>query len=179
MELDKNYAMVISTNAGLWAYSIGDTVKFVSKNPYKILVTGRIKHFISAFGEHVIGEEVERAMKATLALNMEVEIVEFTVAPKVAEGDGNSYHEWFIAFSKMPNEMDKFASDLDAAMVSANTYYADLILGNVLSKLKIVPLKEDAFIEYMKSQGKLGGQNKVPRLSNDRMLVEGLMEWRR
>lgn len=177
VELDKNYAMVISTNAGLWAYSIGDTIKFVSKNPYKILVTGRIKHFISAFGEHVIGEEVERAMKETLALHAEVEIVEFTVAPKVADGAGNSYHEWFIAFSKLPNDMVKFALDLDASMVKANTYYADLILGNVLSKLKIVALKEDAFIAYMKSQGKLGGQNKVPRLSNDRVLADGLKEW--
>ncbi len=177
VELDKNYAMVISTNAGLWAYSIGDTIKFVSKNPYKILVTGRIKHFISAFGEHVIGEEVERAMKETLAAHNEVEIVEFTVAPKVATGTGNSYHEWFIAFSKLPNDIEKFALDLNASMVKTNTYYADLILGNVLSKLKIVPLKEDAFIAYMKSQGKLGGQNKVPRLSNDRALAEGLEDW--
>ncbi len=177
VELDKNYAMIISTNAGLWAYSIGDTIKFVSKNPYKILVTGRIKHFISAFGEHVIGEEVEQAMKKTLAAHPEVTIVEFTVAPNVADGAGNSCHEWFIAFEKLPNNMEQFSIDLDAAMVGVNTYYADLIRGNVLSKLKIVALKENAFIEYMKTEGKLGGQNKVPRLSNDRKLASALQAW--
>lgn len=179
VELDKNYALIISTNAGLWAYSIGDTVKFVSLNPYKIVVTGRIKHFISAFGEHVIGEEVERAMKAALMLNPETEITEFTVAPLVASTGGSSYHEWLIAFSKIPLDIDKFALDLDAAMVKANTYYSDLILGNILSKLKITPLQEDAFIQYMKSQGKLGGQNKVPRLSNDRVLAESLHQWKK
>jgi len=172
VELGVNYALILNTNAGLWGYSIGDTVKFVSKSPYKILVTGRVKHFISAFGEHVIGEEVEKAMKQTCEDFPEVELVEFTVAPFVSADKGQSYHEWLVEFAKEPQDMAAFASRLDYYMTKANTYYDDLITGNILKKLVIKSLPKNAFIEYMKSQGKLGGQNKVPRLSNDRKIAD-------
>lgn len=174
VELGRNYAVIINSNAGLWGYSIGDTVKFVSKNPYKILVTGRIKHFISAFGEHVIGEEVERAMKLTMEKFPEAALVEFTVAPQVTPGEGLPHHEWFIEFARTPHDLETFSLELDKQMREQNVYYDDLITGNILRTLKITSLKKNAFIEYMKSEGKLGGQNKVPRLSNDRKIADGL-----
>jgi len=178
VELGKNYALIMTTNAGLWAYSIGDTVKFVSKNPHRILVTGRIKHFISAFGEHVIGEEVEKAMKNTLLKNPEVSLVEFTVAPQVAPSEGLPYHEWFIEFEHLPANAEKFAKELDEELVCLNIYYKDLIEGGILKPLVITSLKRNAFIELMKSKGKLGGQNKAPRLSNDRNFAQGLEKFK-
>ncbi len=174
IELGKNYALIINSNAGLWGYSIGDTVKFVSKNPYRLVVTGRIKHFISAFGEHVIGEEVEKAMKLSMQKFPEVELAEFTVAPNVAPSEGMPHHEWLVEFSKLPNDMQAFSLELDNQMRQCNVYYDDLITGNILRTLKITCLKKNAFIEYMKSQGKLGGQNKVPRLANDRKIADDL-----
>ncbi len=175
VELNKNYALVINSNAGLWGYSIGDTVKFISNQPYRLVVTGRIKHFISAFGEHVIGEEVEKAMQHALSQFPEVSISEFTVAPQVTPVEGGlPYHEWLIAFEKMPKELEKFALCLDAKLCHLNSYYDDLITGNILRTLKIKPLNADAFQQYMKSIGKLGGQNKVPRLSNDRKIADEL-----
>lgn len=171
--LNVNYALVLNTNAGLWGYSIGDTVKFVSLNPYKIVVTGRIKHFISAFGEHVIGEEVEEAI-LSVANNEQVEITEFTVAPQVSPKEGLPYHEWFIEFSKAPKDLNTFSKKVDEALQKKNIYYFDLIEGNILQPLIIRTLQKDAFVNYMKSEGKLGGQNKVPRLSNDRKLADGL-----
>jgi len=179
VELGENYALVMSTNAGLWGYSIGDTVKFVSKMPYRIVVTGRIKHFISAFGEHVIGEEVERAMKETLALHPEAEVTEFTVAPYVSSEKGKSYHEWLVEFSKDPKDLQQFTVDLDQAMVRLNIYYDDLITGNILKPLVLTSLKSGAFVDYMKTLGKLGGQNKVPRLSNDRTFADGLLAFKK
>ncbi|MBL7833599.1 MAG: GH3 auxin-responsive promoter family protein [Cyclobacteriaceae bacterium] len=174
VELGKNYAVIINNNAGLWGYSIGDTVKFVSKNPYRILVTGRIKHFISAFGEHVIGEEVEKAMKFTMEKFPEAEIVEFTVAPQVTPVDGLPHHEWFIEFTKAPGDMHAFERELDQNLRKLNVYYDDLITGSILRTLNVTSLRKNAFIDYMKSQGKLGGQNKVPRLSNDRKIADAL-----
>lgn len=175
IELDKNYALILNTNAGLWAYSIGDTVKFVSKNPYKILVTGRIKHFISAFGEHVIGEEVEQAI-LSVANAENVEITEFTVAPQVNPSDGElPYHEWFVEFVNEPKDIAAFSEKVDLALQQKNIYYFDLIEGKILRKLIIRSLRKDAFVDYMRAEGKLGGQNKVPRLSNDRKLA-GILE---
>lgn len=171
IELGKNYALIINSNAGLWGYSIGDTVKFVSRNPYRIVVTGRIKHFISAFGEHVIGEEVEKAMKLTLQKFPEAEIVEFTVAPQVTPSEGLPHHEWLIEFSKLPQDPEAFSLALDNQLRSLNVYYDDLITGNILRTLRITSLPKGAFIDYMRSLGKLGGQNKVPRLSNDRKIA--------
>lgn len=178
VELGKNYALIINNNAGLWGYSIGDTVKFVSKNPYRLLVTGRIKHFISAFGEHVIGEEVEKAMQKACHHFPETVISEFTVAPQVTPADGLPHHEWFIAFTNPPSDLNAFSNILDKSLRDLNVYYDDLITGNILRQLKITSLKPDAFIEYMRSQGKLGGQNKVPRLSNDRKIAEGLSPYK-
>jgi phenylacetate-coenzyme A ligase PaaK-like adenylate-forming protein len=172
----ENYAMVISNNAGLWGYNLGDTVKFVSVQPYRLVVTGRIKHFISAFGEHVIGEEVEQALMK-MAGEEHVHITEFTVAPRVDDNDGKSYHEWFIEFENKPADMEEFIAKLDAQMRARNIYYDDLISGNILQPLKIIPVRKNGFIDYMKSIGKLGGQNKVPRLSNDRTIANELMKW--
>lgn len=177
VELDKNYAIILNTSAGLWGYSIGDTVKFVSKEPYRIIVSGRIKHFISAFGEHVIGEEVESAL-LSVANAEGVEITEFTVAPQVTPGDGSlPYHEWFIEFAKPSADLEAFRHKVDEALQQKNSYYFDLIEGKILQPLVIRMLSKDAFIRYMKSQGKLGGQNKVPRLSNDRGIAEKLTEY--
>ncbi len=176
VELGVNYALILSNNAGLWAYNIGDTVKFVSKNPYRIVVSGRIKHFTSAFGEHVIAEEVEQALKDA-SLGENVEIVEFTVAPQVTPESGLPYHEWFVEFNQKPSDPERFRSKIDKALQDRNIYYKDLIKGNVLQPLVIRSLEKDSFVKYMKSQGKLGGQNKVPRLSNDRKIAEVLSDF--
>lgn len=177
VEIDVDYAILISSNAGLWAYNIGDMVRFVSLDPYKVVVSGRVKHFISAFGEHVIGKEVESAMLEVSARN-QVKVVEFTVAPQVqTPQDVLPYHEWFIEFDGFPDDIDAFASELDDAMVRQNIYYRDLIDGKILQPLKIAPLEKGAFRSYMKSIGKLGGQNKVPRLSNDRNLASPLQSY--
>jgi len=179
VEIGKNYAVIINSNAGLWGYSIGDTIKFVSKNPHRILVTGRIKHFISAFGEHVIGEEVEQAMKFTCEKYPEVELVEFTVAPNVTPDSGLPHHEWYIEFANQPSEISGFCYELDQQLQKLNSYYDDLITGSVLRPLEIVNLQKNSFINYMKSIGKLGGQNKVPRLSNDRKIAEELLKFKK
>jgi GH3 auxin-responsive promoter len=172
----ENYAMIINSNAGLWGYNIGDTVKFVSTDPYRLVVTGRTKHFISAFGEHVIGEEVEYSLlKAAEEEN--VHITEFTVAPYVSEGEGKSYHEWFVEFENKPENIRAFAIKVDQYLRNKNVYYDDLISGNILTPLKLTPVRKNGFIDYMKSIGKLGGQNKVPRLSNDRKVADELMKW--
>ena len=175
IELEKNYALILSTNAGLWAYSIGDTVKFVSKSPYRIKVTGRIKHFISAFGEHVIGEEVEYALM-TAAKEINLTIAEFTVAPQVNPIDrGLPYHEWFIETAQNISDLPAFAARVDELLQTKNVYYKDLINGKVLRTLQIKILPAGTFINYMKKEGKLGGQNKVPRLSNDRKIADQLI----
>jgi hypothetical protein len=173
VKVGENYALIINSNAGLWGYNIGDTVRFLSVKPYRLVVTGRIKHFISAFGEHVIGEEVEYSLLKA-AEEKAVRITEFTVAPMIQQGSGKSYHEWFIEFEEIPSDLVGFAARVNDNLRAKNIYYDDLIRGNILSPLVIRPLKKNAFIDYMKSIGKLGGQNKVPRLSNDRKLAEAL-----
>jgi hypothetical protein len=177
VELGVNYAIILNTNAGLWGYNIGDTVQFVSKDPYRIIVSGRIKHFISAFGEHVIGKEVEESL-ISVANKQGVRIVEFTVAPQVNPTEGGlPYHEWFIEFDEVPNNISTFSEEVDQAMIQQNIYYEDLISGNVLQPLKIRIMQRNSFRNYMKSQGKLGGQNKVPRLSNDRKIANQLQQY--
>lgn len=171
VELNKDYVIILNTNAGLWGYNIGDTVRFTSLNPYKIVVSGRIKHFTSAFGEHVIAHEVEQAIEKTLKVHT-AQISEFTIAPQVNPDEGLPYHEWLIEFAKEPEDLENFIETLDNHLRSFNTYYDDLISGNVLRKLVISKVKKQGFNEYMKSQGKLGGQNKVPRLSNDRKIAD-------
>jgi len=172
VEMGINYAVVINSNAGLWGYSLGDTVKFISKDPYRLVVTGRIKHFISAFGEHVIGEEVEKAMNKAMQQFSEVELVEFTVAPQVTPKKGLPLHEWYVEFAKHPGNIESFEKIIDDELQKLNSYYYDLVSGGILSSLKIKRLAKGAFQDYMKSQGKLGGQNKVPRLSNGREIVD-------
>jgi len=174
VEIGKNYALIINSNAGLWGYSIGDTVKFVSKHPHRLVVSGRIKHFISAFGEHVIGEEVEKAMNHALAEFPEVEIVEFTVAPQVNPSEGLPLHEWYVEFAHPPTDPSAFSDSIDQQLQQLNPYYDDLISGGILRPLETKSLQKEAFRKYMKSQGRLGGQNKVPRLSNDRIFADGL-----
>jgi hypothetical protein len=171
VELGVNYVLIISTNAGLWGYNIGDTVQFTSLKPYRVIVSGRIKHYISAFGEHVIGKEVESALQEATT-GTTIRINEFTVAPQINPADGLPYHEWFIEFEKEPENLETFAEVLDDAMRKQNMYYDDLIVGNVLRKVVITKVVKNGFQDYMKSIGKLGGQNKIPRLSNDRKIVE-------
>ena len=169
-----DYVMIISTSAGLWAYNLGDTIKFVCLSPYRIIVTGRIKHFISAFGEHVIGKEVETAIKIASERTSSV-IREFTVAPQIHPSSGLPYHEWFIDFDKRPDNVSKFSLHLDTEMRNQNLYYDDLISGKILKRLVVTEVIKDGFQKYMKEIGKLGGQNKVPRLSNDRSIVDKLI----
>ncbi|MHC0439585.1 GH3 auxin-responsive promoter family protein [Flavobacterium sp. 3-210] len=173
VELGVNYALIVSTNAGLWGYNIGDTIQFTSLAPYRVIVSGRIKHYISAFGEHVIANEVENAMKeATAGTN--IVINEFTVAPQITPSNGLPYHEWLIEFEREPENIETFAEAIDDSMRKQNIYYDDLITGNVLQKVVITKVSKNGFQEYMKSQGKLGGQNKIPRLSNDRKIADNL-----
>ena len=173
VELNVNYVLILSTSAGLWAYNIGDTVCFVSLEPYRLVVTGRIKHFISAFGEHVIGKEVETAMQQACK-ESDVQVKEFTVAPKIDPEEGLPYHEWFIEFENPPQDTENLAQKLDQSMQEQNVYYEDLLKGSVLRTLVITTVADGGFQQYMKSIGKLGGQNKVPRLSNDRKIVDKL-----
>ena len=171
VEIGVNYVLIISTNAGLWAYNIGDTIAFTSTKPYRIIVTGRIKHYISAFGEHVIGKEVETALQTAIS-GTNISVNEFTVAPQINPISGLPYHEWLIEFDSQPEDLEAFAQKIDTAMRQQNVYYDDLIKGNVLRTIVITKVAKNGFQEYMKSIGKLGGQNKLPRLSNDRKIAD-------
>ena len=173
VEVGKNYVLIISTNAGLWAYNVGDTVMFTSTKPYRVIVSGRIKHFISAFGEHVIGKEVEHALKEATE-DTSVRINEFTVAPQINPESGLPFHEWFIEFENEPENLSALEQKIDEALQQQNSYYLDLIAGKVLQPLKISVIQKNGFQNYMKSIGKLGGQNKIPRLANDRKIADAL-----
>ena len=175
VELGINYVMLISTNAGLWAYNIGDTIQFTTLKPHRVIVSGRIKHFISAFGEHVIAKEVEQAL-LDATKGTDIAVNEFTVAPKTNPENGLPYHEWLIEFEKEPTDMGNFIAKVDASMQQQNSYYYDLIAGNILQTLKVTKIKKGGFQNYMKSIGKLGGQNKIPRLSNDRKIANVLIK---
>lgn len=178
VKLGVNYVLIMSTNAGLWGYNIGDTVKFVSKDPYRIIVSGRIKHYTSAFGEHVIAEEVEKAMNLACE-KFDAQISEFTVAPQVNPKEKElPYHEWFVEFQKEPNDLGEFSTFIDKLMQQQNVYYFDLIKGSVLQPLKISRIENNGFQNFMKKRGKLGGQNKIPRLSNDRIIADELEEFK-
>ncbi len=172
-----NYAIILSNNAGLWGYSLGDTIKFTSVNPFRIVVTGRLKHQITAFGEHVIAEEVENALLEACAAH-HAHVAEFTLAPQVNPDAGEKpYHEWFIEFDREPDNINRFSKSLDESIARQNIYYKDLISGHILQPLKVRVMKKDSFIDYMRSQGKLGGQNKMPRLSNDRIIADELKKY--
>ncbi len=176
VKLGVNYVIILNTNAGLWGYNIGDTIEFLSINPPRIVVTGRIKHFISAFGEHVIGKEIEDSINAH-TVGTEISISEFTVAPQITPQTGLPYHQWFIEFDEKPSDMEEFAKKIDATLQQQNSYYFDLIDGKILQPLKITVIEKGGFNKYMKSVGKLGGQNKVPRLANDRKIADALMKF--
>ena len=173
VKIGVNYVIILNTTAGLWGYNIGDTIEFTSTKPYRIKVTGRIKHFISAFGEHVIGKEVEKALNDSI-LGTKTTISEFTVAPQVNPENGLPYHEWFIEFENEPEDLENFATKIDASMQAQNIYYFDLIEGKILRPLIIRKIKKGGFHEYMKSIGKFGGQNKIPQLSDTRKIAEVL-----
>lgn len=173
VELGVNYALIVSTNAGLWAYNIGDTVMFTSLKPYRVIVTGRIKHYISAFGEHVIAKEVETALQEATEKTKAL-VSEFTVAPQINPEEGLPYHEWLVEFEKKPDDIQQFAEIIDQSMRKQNVYYDDLISGNILRQVVITPIKKGGFQAYMKSKGKLGGQNKLPRLKNDREIADNI-----
>ena len=177
VKLGVNYVIILNTNAGLWGYNIGDTIEFLSVNPPRIVVTGRIKHFISAFGEHVIGKEVEDAINSQ-TIGSGISVSEFTVAPQITPKIGLPYHEWFIEFDQQPTDILDFSKKIDAALQQQNSYYLDLIDGKVLQPLKITVIEKGGFNKYMKSVGKLGGQNKVPRLSNDRKIADELLKFK-
>lgn len=175
VELGINYVLIISTNAGLWGYNIGDTIQFTSLKPYRVIVSGRIKHYISAFGEHVIGKEVESALQEAME-NTNVSVNEFTVAPQINPTNGLPYHEWFIEFDNEPENLEDFAIKIDNALRKQNVYYDDLIVGKVLRTLVITKVQKNGFQEYMKAIGKLGGQNKLPRLSDNRNIADLLVK---
>ncbi len=175
VEIGVNYVMIVSTNAGLWAYNLGDTVEFTSKTPYRVIVSGRIKHFISAFGEHVIGKEVEVALREAIK-DTDIQVTEFTVAPQINPQSGLPFHEWFIEFENEPENIANLSKRIDASLQRQNSYYLDLIKGNVLTELVITKVSKNGFNNYMKSIGKLGGQNKIPRLSNDRKIADALIQ---
>ncbi len=176
VKIGVNYVIILNTNAGLWGYNIGDTIEFLSIKPPRIVVTGRIKHFISAFGEHVIGKEVEDAINSQ-TVGTGISVTEFTVAPQITPQIGLPYHEWFIEFDQKPTDIEDFANKIDAALQQQNSYYFDLIKGKILQPLKITVIEKGGFNKYMKSVGKLGGQNKVPRLSNDRKIADELSKF--
>ena len=173
-----DYVIILNTNAGLWGYNLGDTVKFVSTNPYRIIVSGRLKHFTSAFGEHVITQEVEESMNNTISV-ISAEIKEFHVAPNINPEKGLPSHQWFIEFSKEPEDMSLFEKTLDFELQEKNSYYKDLVDGAVLKQLEVIKIKKSGFNDYMSSIGKLGGQNKTPRLSNDRSIADKLILYKK
>lgn len=176
VQLGVNYVIILNTNAGLWGYNIGDTVEFTSLLPYRIKVTGRIKHFISAFGEHVIGKEVEKALNDAIK-GTNTNVSEFTVAPQVNPPEGLPYHEWFIEFENEEENSNELASKIDASMQIQNIYYSDLIKGKILQPLIIRKVKKGGFHQYMKSIGKFGGQNKIPQLSDNRKIADVLKDF--
>ena len=173
VKIGVNYVIIISTNAGLWAYNIGDTVQFTSLAPFRIIVSGRIKHFISAFGEHVIAKEVDQALIEAVK-GTSARVTEYTVAPEINPKEGLPFHEWFIEFEKEPEDFTQFIQKIDETLQNQNSYYKDLIQGKVLRQLQITKVKKDGFKAYMKTIGKLGGQNKTPRLANDRKIADSL-----
>ena len=176
VEIRVNYILIVSSNAGLWAYNTGDTVKLVSLNPPKILVTGRYKHFISAFGEHVISEEVEQSLSDVCKIK-NFSVLEFTVAPEINPKKGLPFHEWWIEFDSLEIELKEIEEILDQKMQERNIYYRDLVKGKILKNLEIRRVKKGGFNKHMKFLGKFGGQNKVPKLSNNRNFVEGLKNY--
>ncbi|MDB9977006.1 GH3 auxin-responsive promoter family protein [Flavobacteriaceae bacterium] len=176
VKLDTNYALIISTNAGLWRYKIGDTIKFTSLDPFRIKITGRTKSFINAFGEELIIENAENALNKTL-LKHKSTIVEYTVAPSFISKKDSGCHQWLIEFEKKPSDISKFCEDLDKYLQELNSDYKSKRFKNItMKRLEIIVAKEKLFFEWLKFKNKLGGQNKIPRLCNDRMIIDELIK---
>ena len=175
IETGKNYAMLISTSCGLWRYMIGDTVRFTSKEPYKFVITGRTKHFINAFGEELIVDNAEQGLKAACEATG-AQVAEYTAAPVFMDADARCRHQWLIEFSKQPSSLQLFASVLDSTLQQVNSdYEAKRYKDITLQQLEVVEARHGLFNDWLKSKGKLGGQHKVPRLSNSRQYVEELL----
>ena len=179
VELNKNYAMVISTSAGLWRYMIGDTVKFTSKNPYKFVITGRTKHFINAFGEELIVDNAERGLARACA-ETGAQVVDYSAAPVFMDKHAKCRHQWLIEFAQMPDSLEKFAKVLDDTLKEVNSDYEAKRQNNLaLQPLEIIVARPNLFHDWLDSKGKLGGQHKVPRLSNTREYIEEMLELNR
>ena len=176
VETNKNYAMLISTSCGLWRYVIGDTVSFTSTNPYKFVITGRTKHFINAFGEELIVDNAEKGL-AYACEQTGAEVLEYTAAPVFMDDNAKCRHQWLIEFSKEPADLDKFTELLDKKLQEINSDYEAKRYKNItLQHLEIVKARKDLFNDWLKSKGKLGGQHKVPRLSNSRKHIDELLK---
>ena len=176
VQTGRNYAMVISTSCGLWRYLIGDTVTFTSKNPYKFIITGRTKHFINAFGEELIVDNAEKGL-AYACEQTGAEVLEYTAAPVFMDNKAKCRHQWMIEFAKEPDDLDRFAHLLDQKLQEINSdYEAKRYKDITLQHLEVIKARRDLFNQWMKSKGKLGGQHKVPRLSNSRRVINELIE---
>ena len=176
VEKDRNYAMLISTSCGLWRYVIGDTVKFTSTNPYKFIITGRTKHFINAFGEELIVDNAEKGL-AYACQQTGAQVLEYTAAPVFMDAKGKCRHQWLIEFSRKPDDLDRFASLFDTKLQELNSdYEAKRYKDITLQHLEIVVAKDNLFNDWLKMRGKLGGQHKVPRLSNSRDTIDQLLQ---
>jgi len=176
VELDKNYAMVISTSSGLWRYMIGDTVKFTSKNPYKFVITGRTKHFINAFGEELIVDNAEKGLAKACAATG-AQICDYSAAPVFMDANAKCRHQWLIEFAQMPDSLEKFAAILDATLKEVNSdYEAKRWKDIALQPLEVIPARKGLFHDWLAMKGKLGGQHKIPRLSNTREYIEDMLK---
>ena len=176
VEIGKNYALVISTNSGLWRYLLGDTVQFTSLQPFRIKVSGRVKHFINAFGEELIIENSDRAISKASEITGAV-VTDYTAAPIFFDENENGAHEWLIEFEKAPEDLEQFTIALDEALQSLNSDYEAKRYKNIALRLPIVhAIPKDIFNKWLKSKGKLGGQHKIPRLSNDRKILEEILQ---
>jgi hypothetical protein len=175
VELDKNYALVISTNGGLWRYLVGDTIQFTSLHPFKIKVSGRVKHFINAFGEEVIVDNTDQAIAHACQKTNSI-VNDYTAAPVYFSDSGNGAHEWLVEFEKEPADINQFITELDASLKNINSdYEAKRYKDIALRKPLLRPLPKGVFTTWLKSKGKLGGQHKVPRLSNDRKYIDEIL----
>lgn len=176
VELGKNYAMLISTSSGLWRYMIGDTVRFTSKDPYKIVITGRTKHFINAFGEELIVENAEQGLEQACR-ETGARVLEYTAAPVFMDADAQCRHQWLVEFATPPASVEQFADILDTTLQRVNSdYEAKRYKNKTMQRLELVVARENLFSDWLKEKGKLGGQHKVPRLSNSRQYIEELLE---
>jgi hypothetical protein len=176
VEIGKNYAMLISSSCGLWRYEIGDTVRFTSRNPYKFVITGRTKYFINAFGEELIMDNAEKGLAYACEKTGAI-VSEYTAAPVYMDNNAHCRHQWLIEFSKEPASIDEFANILDSKLQEINSDYEAKRFHNVtLQRLEIVKARPNLFNDWLKSKGKLGGQHKIPRLSNDRKNIEEMLK---